>query len=144
MFGKRKSPKASHLSWQDLSQEYRLVVINASVTIALITVIVTVLLFRAAFLQRETAIESMSNLAGMTAKEIQADYQSYIDRVRSIAYIMENFENTDAAMRRAMYNDVLLGVLLSDRNFIRVYSFWEPDMLDGMDALYANTGETDE
>jgi two-component system chemotaxis sensor kinase CheA len=122
----------------------RLTVINAAVTVVLIGAISTELLWQESNLQRRTAEESMVNLVGVTAQTIQTFYLTYFDTARTVAQLMKGSESIVASQRRAYYNDIMLGVLASNRNLVSVFTVWRVDGLDGMDAQYANTPGTDE
>jgi methyl-accepting chemotaxis protein len=51
---------------------------------------------------------------------------------------MNSFEEIVPANRRDRFNGYLRGVLESNKNYLGIYSLWEADALDGMDAEYAN------
>jgi methyl-accepting chemotaxis protein len=121
----------------------RLTLINAGVTIVLIAIISTVILWRAGVLQRQAAEENMINLASSTAKDIRARYQSYTDITRTLAQIMSTYESVDEQVRRTRYNETMRGLLESNPNFVGIYTVWQPNVLDSRDALYAYTPGTD-
>jgi methyl-accepting chemotaxis protein len=62
----------------------------------------------------------------------------YMDILRTMAAIMANYESVPAENRRERYDDILLAALMSQPNFVRVFSVWKPNALDGMDSLYIN------
>ncbi|MDR1587319.1 MAG: hypothetical protein LBS57_07690 [Treponema sp.] len=130
--------------FKDWIKKYQITIINAAVTIVLICIIAVVLLNRASGLVANTAEESINNLAGMTAKDIQARYQSYADIARTVAQIMSNYLNVETSRRRGLYNDTMLGVLVSNRELVSIYTIWKPDALDGLDVSYGNTEGSDE
>jgi len=122
----------------------QITVINASVTVILIICVITVLLIRANSLQRRTVEESIFNLAGQTANEVQTIYLTYYDIVRTTSQIMKNYKNIEVDQRRAFINNIMLEILDSNPTLLNIYSLWKPDALDGMDAYYVNTPGTDE
>ena len=131
-------------SLKEWAQRHNITIINASVTVILIGIVIIVLLNRASVLQRKTAEESVINLAGMTASEVEANYLSYFDVARTISQIVRNYQTIEVDRRRIFLNDVMLGILNSNRSLISIYSLWKPNELDDMDAEYANTDYTDE
>jgi two-component system chemotaxis sensor kinase CheA len=125
-------------------QKNGITIINATLTIVLIATISIALLSSASNLQRTTIMESMNNLAGKTAKDIQVTYQSYVDIARTAAQILEIYPTMDASLRRELCNDTLFGILMSNQSIVSMYTVWKPNALDGLDAQYANTAGTDE
>jgi hypothetical protein len=82
MTEQRQSGFSSLREW---IQTHQITIINAALTVVLIGLITTVLLNNASSSLSKTAEESMLNLTGMTAKDIQSKYQSYIDVARTIS-----------------------------------------------------------
>jgi len=121
----------------------QITVVIASTTIALIGIVITVLLLMGAYSQRETTKESLVNLAGLTASEIQSNYMSYYNIVHTASQVMENYKNIEVDVRRSFINKLLLEILESNPSLVNVYSVWKPNELDGMDEHYANTPGTD-
>jgi len=118
--------------------------INVFVTVILIGIVIVVLLSRASSLQRQTAEESIVNLVGQTAEEVQSFYFTYLDVCMIVSGVLQNFETIDVERRRTFVNDTMMGILTSNRSLISIYSVFKPDSLDGRDARYANTEGTDE
>lgn len=124
-------------SFKDWFHRYQITIINSSVTVILIGIVIFVLLSRASTLQRRTSEESLVNLAGMTAYEIQAYYLTYFDITRTLAKIISDYETIEVSRRRSYIYDIMLSVLSSNRSLISVYTLWRPNALDGMDDEYA-------
>ena len=142
MFAKFR--KSFFFSLKNFVQRYQITVINASVTVILIVIVIFVLLNRASSLQRKTAEESIVNLAGMTANEVQSYVTNYFEITRTISQIMQNYQNIVVNQRRNFMNDTMLALLSSNRALVSIYSLWKPNQLDGMDAAYANALGSDE
>jgi methyl-accepting chemotaxis protein len=115
----------------------RLTIINTMLTIVLIALIAIVILSRAIVLQRNGAMENMNNLASSTAKDIQSRYQTYVQVAKTLALIMDSYESADIETRRTRYQDILRSVFESFPDFTGIYTFWQPNVLDGRDAQYA-------
>ena len=60
----------------------------------------------------------------------------YLNKLDGIADIMGEFESLPAAERRDMYDSMLMATLNNNPNFVRIYSIWKPNAMDGMDARY--------
>ena len=125
-------------------QRYNITVINALVTVILVGIVVFVLLNSASDLQRRTVEESVVNLAGMTANEVQANYANYFNIARTMAQIMRNYQTIEVERRRTYFNDIMLGILNANSALVSIYTILRPHELDDMDAEYANTDYSDE
>ncbi|MDR0450709.1 MAG: methyl-accepting chemotaxis protein, partial [Treponema sp.] len=87
--------------------------------------------------------ESTANLAERYSREIQVDMEVYLDTVRALGQVMEEYENMTLSRRRPLLDIFLRGVAERNPTIIGVWSCWEPDALDGMDSEYANTSGSD-
>jgi methyl-accepting chemotaxis protein len=94
-------------------------------------------------MEREAAMENMVNLTGVTAKDIQSRYQTYMDIAKTISYIFNSYDLVDEHIRRTRYNETLAGVISSNPSFVSIYTLWKPNAIDGRDTDYANTEGTD-
>jgi len=129
---------------KDWVKRNQITVINASVTVILIGIVISVLLVQASALQRETAEESVINLAGLTANEVQSYYFTYFDIARTVSQAIQGYSSIELDRRRSFINDIMLEILASNQILLNIYTVWKPNALDGMDAFYANTPYTDE
>jgi len=107
--------------------------------IAGIAIVLGFVYARVGSMQKSSALENAQNLAGRYSQDIRAQLEVPMDTARTIAQIMQSFENLDPKERRADYNNLLRGVLEANPEFIGVATCWEPDALDGLDSKYAGT-----
>ncbi|TYT76111.1 methyl-accepting chemotaxis protein [Desulfobotulus mexicanus] len=103
----------------------------------------TVIYIRAGTMQTASAVEYAEVLADGYAKDIRAQFEEGMLAARTMAQIMEGFENLRAEERRAHFNSILRRVLEANPGFIGAWSVWEPDALDGLDNLHRNKEGTD-
>jgi len=134
------SPKRGFSYLKNWVRANQIMLINASFTVVLVGIIVTVLLFRATNLQRRITEESVINLAGLTAYEVQSNFLVYFNVVKNISQIMGNYETIEVRQRRGFFNDTMQSILNANPSVVSIYSIWKPDKLDGMDR--ANTDDT--
>jgi methyl-accepting chemotaxis protein len=90
--------------------------------------------------QSQAILESIAKEHGSIA---DAELEIAMDATRTLAQVMQGFEDTPVDERRADFNRMLRLVLESNPNFIGVWTCWEPNALDGMDAEFANTDGND-
>ncbi|MDR2020463.1 MAG: methyl-accepting chemotaxis protein [Treponema sp.] len=85
----------------------------------------------------------VEKIAANNGKEIQVWLELYMDAVRTIAQIMEQYEQIPASQRRTFFDLMLKAMVDTNPEIAASSSCWEPDALDGMDALYADAPGTD-
>ncbi|MDR0553853.1 MAG: methyl-accepting chemotaxis protein [Treponema sp.] len=93
----------------------------------------------------ETLVESqVTTLATQEASQIQVWLEIYMDNARALSDIMkEGLSTLQPSERRRYYDMMLRGILVGNPDMTGVGTCWEPNAVDGMDALYANTPESD-
>jgi methyl-accepting chemotaxis protein len=116
----------------------------AIMSIFMIGIISSVLIYRASSIQKKSAMENLKNIAGITAKDIQRNFEKYMDVIRTLSQIMNSFQDVEADKRRDNYNETMYGVLESNPEFVRIYTVWKPNAIDGNDSEYADSPGTDE
>jgi hypothetical protein len=98
---------------------------------------------RSSSLQKAAALENAQNLAGKYAKDVQAQLEVPMDAARTLAQVMELFESIEPDRRRDYYDLMIKGILEANPEFVGVWSCWEPNALDGLDARYVNAPGSD-
>jgi len=122
----------------------QITVFNVLTTVLLVGAAITFMLIRGSSLQRQSVEESIVNLAGMTAREVQSYYLVYSDVARSISQIMKNYDSIEVSKRRSFFSDTMRDFFVSNRALVSVYTLWFPDELDGLDAVFAGSADSDE
>ncbi|MDR2446718.1 MAG: methyl-accepting chemotaxis protein [Treponema sp.] len=87
--------------------------------------------------------DSTAILAEQYSREIQVELEVYLDTVRAIAQMMEEYESINVEQRRVLFDAFLRGAVEKNPDVIGIWNGWEPNALDGMDSEYANTPGTD-
>ena len=87
---------------------------------------------------REFAYTSTFNLTEGAANEIEAYLDNSWQTAKTMAQIMEGFENFLESNRRNTINTMLSGLAMDNPELLAVWSVWEPNALEGNDQLYAN------
>jgi methyl-accepting chemotaxis protein len=85
----------------------------------------------------------MKNLANNEAGNISVWMETQFGVARSLAQSMEACEQIEPRQRRFFYNMLLGQMIGKNPDLASVWTVWEPDALDGLDAEYANTPGTD-
>ncbi|MDR1900582.1 MAG: methyl-accepting chemotaxis protein, partial [Treponema sp.] len=111
----------------------RLTLIIAAMMFVMVAAISIILLVEARKLQEAAARETLKNLTGIHAEELQARYQHYYDAINYIAQIMNEYKSIDPENRRLRYNEILHSILVENPQFVGLYTVWKPGAIDGMD-----------
>jgi methyl-accepting chemotaxis protein len=75
-------------------------------------------------------------LARQYAKEWDGKIDGYIKVLQSLSNVMNFYENLNPAERRQEYENTLRSVFEDMPEFVRMYTIWKPDAIDGMDSRY--------
>ncbi|GHU97565.1 methyl-accepting chemotaxis protein [Spirochaetia bacterium] len=115
----------------------RLSLIVIAIVAAVVTSITVVLVNKASTMQRATASSQMINLTGIASKNLQIDFEKYLDAITTLSYIMADFPEVPAAERRARFNDNMEYVITSMPAMIGICTVWLPGTIeDGNPAPY--------
>jgi len=85
------------------------------------------------------ALEGMKSQAGDYAGKIGAEFVVALESARTMATTFQTAKisaNGNLELGRTQINAILLNVLKENPNFNGTYSCWEPDAIDGNDALF--------
>jgi methyl-accepting chemotaxis protein len=85
----------------------------------------------------------MRNLANYEASQLGLWLESPFSVARSLAQAMEGYGEVAVRERRHFYNLLLKQITEANPGLATVWTIWEPNALDGLDAEYANTHGTD-
>lgn len=93
---------------------------------------------------QDEALQTLQHLGGKYAGEIRAEFTKALEAARGMATTfavakMGAADNGGLEIGRDQVNAILLNVLKSYPDFNGTYSCWEPDAIDGQDALFAGT-----
>jgi methyl-accepting chemotaxis protein len=94
------------------------------------------LLRQASSISMDLSLRGISYLAGHRAEYWKGREDGFIRVLRTLANIMEDYEDVPMETRRDRFDSMLLGVLDSETAMNGVYTVWKPNAIDGMDARY--------
>ncbi|MDR2193496.1 MAG: methyl-accepting chemotaxis protein [Treponema sp.] len=77
-------------------------------------------------------------IAKQSSEHIDKRLSEYIDAVRSLAQIMEGYKRIPAEERRDRFN-FLLSQIAGSNTGVSAWTYWGPNLLDGLDEQYVNT-----
>ncbi|MCL2230625.1 MAG: methyl-accepting chemotaxis protein, partial [Treponema sp.] len=92
----------------------------------------------------DLADENAGNITSVTAGEVKAFLEVALDEIRALGFVISDLDKVVApAQRRQMVNFILESYIQESR-FIGIWAVYEPNALDGMDALNINGPGSDE
>ena len=95
---------------------------------------------RVSQLLEKSAISSLESVVSDRASVVETALQDNIDTARTTGKIFEVLRaNIGSEHLRDLFVKILRANLDNNPTYLGSYSAWEPNALDGMDALYANT-----
>lgn len=121
---------------------------NLSIRIKMLLVVVTAALLgfaatvatvtiRAGSIQTDTAFAMVSELAQRNGAEVKGYLEPAMDTAHAMASAMKGLKRSGEAQREIV--DAMLRQVLEDNpQLIGVWTGWEPNAFDGMDAIYVN------
>jgi methyl-accepting chemotaxis protein len=86
----------------------------------------------------------LRNFAKNETAKLSLWFESYFSVARSLARSMETYEEIEVEERRSLYNLLLKHLTEANPEIAAIWTCWEPNALDGLDARYVNTPGTDE
>lgn len=69
---------------------------------------------------------------------VKSDVETSLDMARALAYAFEGIKHARTPEREVL-NSILKNTLMKEKNYLAVWTIWEPDLLDGQDLSHANT-----
>ena len=89
--------------------------------------------------------ENAGNITDITANEVKAFLEVPLDEMRSLVNLMSFVEEiAPPERRREQVNFMLHSLIRKHPEFVGAWAVYEPNALDGMDAVFANTPGSDE
>jgi methyl-accepting chemotaxis protein len=116
--------------------KFRLSLIVTVIIAVVVSVISMILLSKARTMQTKTAQSEIKNLTGIASKNIQLDFEIYIDAAKTVAHIFADYENVGVNIRRNYFDETLKAVVRGYNSLVGMYAVWKPGVLDGNPEPY--------
>jgi methyl-accepting chemotaxis protein len=95
-----------------------------------------ILLREATKISIDLSVRSLRNMTGQRAQFWKGREDGFLQMMRGVADIMGEYETVPLDQRRDRYDEMLRNILVNNTNFVRIFSIWKPNAIDGMDARY--------
>jgi methyl-accepting chemotaxis protein len=110
-----------------------IVIVIMAVVVTLVTLI---LVQRAINISKELTTDKVAYLARQRAQYWNGRIDGYFQVLRTLSNNMNYYENVNVNLRREQYEATLISVFEDNPDFIRMFTIWKPNALDGMDRQY--------
>jgi methyl-accepting chemotaxis protein len=114
----------------------KLSLIVISIMTISITVVAVILLRHADAISLNLSKKNLINFAESRMNFWKGREDGYLQMLRGLANIMAEYESKPAGDRRDDYDEMLKATLIENANFVRIFSVWKPNAIDGMDARF--------
>jgi methyl-accepting chemotaxis protein len=104
--------------------------------IVVVAGVASVLVWMAAKSESATAKDNMLYQTGVAAKNVQLDFEIYLDAINTLSWIMNSYESIDSSGRRARFDGNMLGVIESLHGISGIYTVWKPSIIDSDSEPY--------
>jgi len=116
--------------------KFRLSLIVSLIVVAVIASISIVLLLKASNMQRKTAESEVTNIIGVASKDLQINFEIYLDAINTLSYIMADFQVVQIDERRQRFDDNMHFVMTSMPSMIGICTVWLPGTIDKLSDPY--------
>ncbi|MDR1353917.1 MAG: methyl-accepting chemotaxis protein, partial [Treponema sp.] len=121
----------------------KLIIMILALTLAGIGVLLGVILNISQNQISSLSIAQVESLGNNEASQIETWLEAEFSIARSVAQLMEAYEQVEVGERRSFYNLILKAMAESNTELAAVWTCWLPNALDGQDARYINTPGSD-
>jgi methyl-accepting chemotaxis protein len=116
----------------------KLSLIVIAIMVISIVGVAVILLRHASAISLDLSVKNLTNYAEARANYWKGREDGYLQMLRGLANIMSEYESKPAVDRRDDYDEILRATLAENENFVRIFSIWKPNAIDGMDARFIN------
>jgi len=126
-----------------LTIKLKLSVMMIAIVVIIAGGIAIIELQRAASISVDLSERSLSNLTSSRALFWKGREEGILKQLKGIADVMGEYETVPVEQRRDTYDNMLLATINNNSNFVRIFSVWKPNAMDGMDSrCIGRTGST--
>lgn len=86
----------------------------------------------------QDAITISDNYVKGAANEVKVHLEKYYTSVTDLKNSFKVYKNIDKENRREVISNIMIEALKSNKDFLAVWSTWEPNAMDSLDYLYKN------
>jgi len=114
----------------------KLSILMIAIVMAVAGSIAVIELVRATDIASSLAKQKTMYLARQRAQYWEGRINAYLQMLHTAADVMGHYENIAVGERRAQYEELLMSIFANQPDFVRMFTVWKPNALDGMDSHY--------
>ncbi|MDR2575196.1 MAG: methyl-accepting chemotaxis protein [Treponema sp.] len=114
--------------------KFKLSILIIAIVAVIVTGVAGILLREASNIALNLSKQKTMYMARQRAQYWDGRMGGYIDVLQTMSNIMNFYENLPAAQRRQTYEDTMMSVFEDMPDFVRMFTVWKPNAIDGMDA----------
>jgi methyl-accepting chemotaxis protein len=112
----------------------KLSIMVITIMAVVITGVAIILVQQSSGMSRHLSEQKIVYLARQRAQYWNGRIGGYLEVLHTAAQVMGDFEDTDAGIRRDTYEKMMMSVFEQQHDFVRMFTVWKPNAIDGMDA----------
>jgi len=112
----------------------KLSVIVIAIVIVIVVAIAVIQLRQASETSMDLSRKSIKYLGTQRATYWEGRLDGYLQLLRGLSDVMNYYENVPVGDRRAQYESVMISVFEDMPDFVRMFTVWKPNAIDGQDA----------
>jgi len=116
--------------------KFKLSILMVAIVVAVAGSIAVIELVRASNIASSLAKQKTMYLARQRAQYWEGRMNGYLQTLHTAANVMGHYESIAVGERRAQYEELLTSIFVNQPDFVRMFTVWKPDALDGMDSRY--------
>jgi methyl-accepting chemotaxis protein len=114
--------------------KFKLSILIIAIVAVIVSGVAVLLLRQASSIALDLSKQKTMYLARQRAQYWDGRMGGYIDVLQTLSNIMNFYENLPPAERRQTYEETMMSVFEDMPDFVRMFTVWKPDAIDGMDA----------
>jgi len=114
--------------------KFKLSILIITIVAVIVTGVAVILLRQASGIALDLSKQKTMYLARQRALYWDGRMNGYINVLQTLSNIMNFYENLPAEERRQTYEETMQSVFEDMPDFVRMFTVWKPDAIDGMDA----------
>jgi len=124
--------------------KFKLSILMIAIVVAVAGSIAVIEMIEASNIASSLAKQKTMYLARQRAQYWEGRMNGYIQSLQTLSNVMNYYESIDPEDRRDQYETVMRSVFGDMPDFVRMFTVWKPNAIDGMDSRYiGRTGSTE-
>jgi len=116
--------------------KFKLSILMVAIVVAVAGSIAVIELMRASDIASSLAKQKTMYLARQRAQYWEGRMNTYIQSLQTLSNVMNYYESVPIQDRRDQYETVMRSVFGDMPDFVRMFTVWKPNAIDGMDSKY--------